>query len=157
MTDRVRNGRRFAIAAPLLLVPTLLAAAPTAGAAEQAPVAPAVAEASADQAADVGALRCSGKAVGLPFKWGKVSKTCSRTSAPTEKSMPVRWSVQSGTNQSACVQARMGDDRKPREWQSVGCGKKGDGKIKWDPNTMSMLEVRVKSMSPVHIATVSYY
>ncbi|WP_175411691.1 hypothetical protein [Streptomyces sp. TRM64462] len=145
----VKTGRRMAILAPFMLVPTLVAT--PAGAAETA---------STGTAVTMGARAlCSGTATGIPYKWGKTSKSCSYTSpsGSWRGYIKVSWSVQAGTNQSACVQGRMAQARDPKpKWQSIGCGKSGSGKVSWPKNTASMLEIRVKSMSPVHIANVRY-
>jgi hypothetical protein len=100
---------------------------------------------------------CDSKASGAPFKWGPVSKECSYTSPPSgwDGKLKVTWSVQPGTNQTACVEARMGKAKDPDKWQSVGCGTNGSGEIRWPKNTMSNVEVRVKSGN-VHMAIVAY-
>jgi hypothetical protein len=102
---------------------------------------------------------CSGTASGVVGKWGPVSKKCSYTSPASGWSGKLRvyWSVQESTNQSACVEARMSKAAHPDAWQSVSCGTKGTGTIKWPANTMSMLEVRVKANPTSLAANVDYH
>ncbi|SEP33494.1 hypothetical protein [Amycolatopsis saalfeldensis] len=102
---------------------------------------------------------CSGTASGIVGKWGPVSKKCSYTSPASGWSGKLRvyWSVQESTNQSACVEARMGKAVHPDAWQSVSCGTKGTGTIKWPSNTASMLEVRVKANPTALAANVDYH
>ncbi|MCH0539308.1 hypothetical protein I3F58_06985 [Streptomyces sp. MUM 203J] len=151
-THTVKKGKsvtRMAVLAPLVLAPALVATP-----------AGAVGTASEGTAVTMGARAlCSGTATALPYKWSKTSKSCSYTSPARNWRgyIMVDWSVQGGTNQSACVQGRMSSARNPKpKWQSIGCGKNGKGKVSWPANTASMLEIRVKSMNPVHIANVRY-
>ncbi|WP_410617058.1 hypothetical protein [Amycolatopsis sp. lyj-109] len=62
---------------------------------------------------------CSGTATGAVAKWGPVSKHCSYTSPASgwRGKLRVEWNTQSGTNQAACVEARMGKaaHRPPRQ------------------------------------------
>jgi hypothetical protein len=92
---------------------------------------------------------CSGSASGFLAKWGPASKQCSYTSPASgwKGHLRVDWSAQSGTNQYGCVEARMGKARNPDKWQGVGCGSSGSGIIAWPANSMSMLEVRAKSLN----------
>jgi hypothetical protein len=100
---------------------------------------------------------CRGNAVGFPGKWGAVSSKCSFTSQPTgwRGYLEVTWFVEPGTVQYGCVEGRMGSVREVRPWQSLGCGKGGKGRVNWPPNTLSMLEVRAKSVN-VPLALVTY-
>ncbi|MBB4685000.1 hypothetical protein [Amycolatopsis jiangsuensis] len=100
---------------------------------------------------------CKSRTSGFLGKWGPVSKECSYTSPASgwKGKLRITWNVQASTNQTACVQARMGKARNPDSWQSVGCGTLGTGTVKWPANTASNLEVRVQSRnSPV--ANVTY-
>ncbi|MGW4484656.1 hypothetical protein ACWEOE_12525 [Amycolatopsis sp. NPDC004368] len=100
---------------------------------------------------------CKSRSSGFLMKWGPVSKECSYTSPAGGWSGKLRitWNVQASTNQTACVQARMGKARNPDPWQSVSCGTMGTGTIKWPANTASNVEVRVQARnSPV--ANVTY-
>jgi len=102
---------------------------------------------------------CHSRASGAPFKFGPVSKECSYTSPNTSSwkgKLKIEWSAQGGTNQSACVEGRMGKARNPDAWQGLGCGASGQGLIKWPKNTASNVEIRVRSNS-VHLAIVDYY
>lgn len=100
---------------------------------------------------------CKSRTTGFPGKWGPVSKECSYTSPDSgwKGKLRITWNVQADTNQYACVEARMGKAKDPDPWQSVGCGTMGTGEIKWPKNTMSNVEVRVRSGS-IHIANVTY-
>lgn len=102
---------------------------------------------------------CSGTATGAVAKWGPVSKHCSYTSPASgwPGKLRVEWNTQSGTNQAACVEARMGKAAHPDAWQGIGCGKSGVGTVKWPANTASNLEVRVKGMGTSLIANVDYF
>ncbi|WP_158884542.1 hypothetical protein [Amycolatopsis anabasis] len=110
-------------------------------------------------AADAHAMSlCNGTASGALLKWGPVSKQCSYTSPASgwKGKLKVTWNVQSGTNQYACVQARMGKARNPDKWQSVGCGTSGSGTVSWPANTASNLEVRVQARPNALVANVDY-
>ena len=102
---------------------------------------------------------CSGTATGAVAKWGPVSKHCSYTSPASgwRGKLRVEWNTQSGTNQAACVEARMGKAAHPDAWQGIGCGQSGVGTVKWPANTASNLEVRVKGMGTSLIANVDYF
>ncbi|WP_020674085.1 hypothetical protein [Amycolatopsis nigrescens] len=114
--------------------------------------------ASAASVSEVGVTAlCKSRVSGFLGKWGPVSKECSYTSPASGWSGKLRitWNVQASTNQTACVQARMGKAKNPDKWQSIGCGPLGVGTIKWPKNTASNVEVRVQSRnSPV--ANVDY-
>ncbi|MFE0023462.1 hypothetical protein [Amycolatopsis sp. NPDC059021] len=101
---------------------------------------------------------CQGTASGALMKWGPVSKQCSYTSPASgwKGKLKVTWNVQSGTNQYACVEARMGKARNPDKWQSVGCGQSGSGTVKWPSNTASNVEVRVQARPNALLANVDY-
>ncbi|TNC29491.1 hypothetical protein [Amycolatopsis alkalitolerans] len=114
-----------------------------------------VATAGESQAATL----CHSRASGAPFKFGPVSDECSYTSpdsANWKGRLTIQWSAQAGTNQSACVEGRMGKARNPDKWQGLGCGASGQGTVSWPRNTASMLEIRVRSNS-IHVAIVDYY
>jgi hypothetical protein len=99
---------------------------------------------------------CRGNAVGFPAKWGAVSKPCSFTSPPQWRGyLEDTWYVEPGTQQRACVDGRMGSVREERPWQSLGCGKGATGRVSWPANTLSLLEIRVKSLN-VGLALVTY-
>ncbi|MEQ0559740.1 hypothetical protein ABJI51_11700 [Amycolatopsis sp. NEAU-NG30] len=102
---------------------------------------------------------CSGTASGALAKFGPVSKQCSYTSPASgwRGKLRVEWNTQSGTNQAACVEARMGKAVHPDPWQGIGCGKAGVGLVKWPANTLSNLEVRVKGSGTSLIVNVDYY
>ncbi|WP_326569660.1 hypothetical protein VSH64_00975 [Amycolatopsis rhabdoformis] len=119
--------------------------------------APASASTADSASASVLAL-CKSRTSGFLMKWGPVSKECSYTSPASGwgGKLRITWNVQSGTNQTACVQARMGKARNPDPWQSVSCGTLGTGTIKWPANTASNVEVRVQARnSPVTNVTYS--
>ncbi|WIX99032.1 hypothetical protein QRX60_33940 [Amycolatopsis mongoliensis] len=99
---------------------------------------------------------CRGNAAGFPGKWGAVSKSCSFTSPPQWRGyLEVTWFVEAGTQQRGCVEGRMASVREQRPWQSLGCGKGGLGRVDWPANTLSLLEIRVKSYN-VGLALVTY-
>lgn len=105
------------------------------------------------------AYLCHSRASGAPWKFGPVSKECSYTSPDTSKwpgKVTIQWRTQSDTQQAACVEGRMGKARNPDKWQGLGCGKAGQGTIKWPRNAASMLEIRVKSNN-IGVTIVDYY
>lgn len=108
-------------------------------------------------AAPASAAICKSRTSGFPGKWGPVSKECSYTSPASgwDGKVRITWNVQADTNQYACVTARMAKASNPDEWQSLGCGTRGMGEIKWPKNTASMVEVRVRSGN-AHMANVDY-
>ncbi|MEV4145624.1 hypothetical protein AB0J40_18280 [Amycolatopsis sp. NPDC049691] len=113
------------------------------------PAVPAAAASRAD-------VFCRGAAVGFPGKWGAVSKSCSFTSPPQWRGyLEVTWFVEAGTQQRGCVDGRMASARSPRPWESLGCGKGATGRVSWPANTLSLLEIRVKSVN-VGLAEVTY-
>ncbi|MFJ9779697.1 hypothetical protein ACIRSS_08945 [Amycolatopsis sp. NPDC101161] len=50
---------------------------------------------------------------------------------------------------------RMASVRSPRPWESLGCGKGATARVSWPANTLSVLEIRVKSYN-VGLAEVTY-
>jgi hypothetical protein len=147
---RTKNSKssrfgRLTAAAGVAIALSTLSAGLTAGTAVAAP----------DQAKAL----CKGSASGAVGKFGPVSKQCSYTSPASgwRGKLRVEWNTQSGTNQTACVEARMGKARNPDKWQGIGCGKAGVGIVKWPANTASNLEVRVKSSGNSIITNVDYF
>ncbi|WP_199740429.1 hypothetical protein [Saccharopolyspora rhizosphaerae] len=96
---------------------------------------------------------CRSRTNGFPGKWGPISKECSCTSPASgwDGTLRITWNVQVDTNQCACVVARMGKASNPDEWQSLGCGTRGVGEVKWPKNTASMVEVRVRSGNAANV------
>jgi len=137
-----RLGRVTAVAGVAVALSTL--AGLTAGTAEAATLQP--------------MSLCSGSASGPIAHWGPVSKHCSYTSPASgwHGKLRVEWSTQEGTNQTACVEARMSKAAHADAWQSLGCGQAGAGTVKWPANTISMLEVRVKASGNSLITNVDY-
>jgi hypothetical protein len=91
--------------------------------------------------------------------WSPVSKECQYTSPAHgwKGKIFVAWSANPGANQTACMQARMGKATKPKEkWQSLGCGPKGGGWVRWPKNTASRLEVRGESTLSI-VANIEYF
>lgn len=112
------------------------------------------APASAD--ADVKKV-CKSNAFGYVAKWGPVSDECSYTS-PASKwdgKVTIEWNSDANANQLVCVEARMGKAKNPDKWQSLGCGTRGAGEVRWPKNTASKLEVRAKTNSSA-VAKVTY-
>ncbi|WAL64237.1 hypothetical protein ORV05_25110 [Amycolatopsis cynarae] len=140
--SRIRVRRFLAALGAVLAVPVMSAG---------------VMVATAGQSEAVSSL-CTGRVSGLPGHWTEGSKVCSYTSPNTANwpgRIKITWSAQPGTQQYACVEARMGKAANPDNWQSIGCGKSNSGYISWPRNTLSMVEIRVKSMN-IGLANVEY-
>lgn len=99
---------------------------------------------------------CQGGATGFFAKWGPVYDSCEYTSPPHggKGYITVKWTALHGL---ACVEAREAKAKNPDKWQSLSCGKFGQGKVRWPKNTASKLEVRVKSeQAPVESVQYSF-
>ncbi|MDI2031556.1 hypothetical protein QFW96_23210 [Saccharopolyspora sp. TS4A08] len=108
-------------------------------------------------AAPASAASCKSRTSGFPGKWGPVSNECEYTSPASgwDGKLNITWNVQADTNQYACVEARHGNAANPEKWQSLGCGTRGQGEIRWPKNNASKVEVRVRSGN-AHMANVDY-
>jgi hypothetical protein len=93
---------------------------------------------------------CHGTAFGYLGRWGR-SASCNFTSPARgwHGKLRINWHTQEGTNQYACVEARMTNRG---GWASLGCGKSGVGQIAWPANTMGQFEVRAKAMNSIFAA-----
>lgn len=93
-------------------------------------------------------------AVGYPGKWSqKADGTCSLLGHPGFK-IGYTWSVQPGTNQSACVKVKSFTKHGKAKWVSAGCGQHGSATVYWG-NMADKKSVKVMSQT-AHLAGIEW-